>query len=143
MKILILSLLLVSNLIAEDFLKKGDGTVLDVKNEIFWQECSAGTENCSYSPKPMDWESAMQYCANLKLASKKWKLPSEAQLKLLKKNNGKIIDSSFFKDLIAEESYWSSTENKDLRFATYWVPVNSYIWHHFKTNKSYVRCVSR
>ena len=140
MRLMVLLLMLTSVKVfgEERFVKEGELYVLDTQNNLLWQ---ANTKGYSFET---DWNSAVTYCKKLNLGSKKWRLPSQKELEDIKtKNNGIIIDISLFKDLQASRPHWTSTINQDQRFASYWVPANSYIWHHLKKNYSYVRCVSK
>jgi uncharacterized protein (TIGR02145 family) len=77
-------------------------TVEDLKTKLTWQRCPVGRsgKKCkSGDYKLMDWPSAMDYCKNLQLAGRKWRLPTKEELKsLIFCSNGK--DSKNIKDSI-------------------------------------------
>ena len=125
-----------------------NGTVRDLKTKLFWQKCTLGQENnsdCSGTPKSFTWEDALQECKNLKLAGKKWSLPSREQLITIvdyMKTTGPAIDVKFFPNSQAG-GYWSSdTCAQDTSSAWYVNFGMGYIGNDFKLNGSYVRCVS-
>jgi hypothetical protein len=71
-----------------------NGTVTDKKTNLIWQRCTLLHNNdkeCSYkeslkdlySGREMWWQSAIHECNKLKLAGKKWRLPTIKELETL------------------------------------------------------------
>ena len=70
-----------------------DFTITDVRTRLVWQKCYSGLNldsNCSGTTTSYNWTNALQYCKNLNLANRSWRLPSFNELMTLadfKKNS--------------------------------------------------------
>ena len=146
-----------SPLFANSFTDNSDGTVSDATTNLRWQKCS-GTEaqgsissdnshnaTCSGTEISYTWANALNYCKNLTLASKTWRLPSVNELKTIvdrRQSAAPLIDQTAFPGTVAN-FYWS---------ASTYVPTPTNAWYVFfgggsvsnklKTNNYYVRCVT-
>ncbi len=99
------------------FLINGNGTITDLKTKLVWEQMP--------SQKVMKWEEAKQYAGSLWLAGvNTWRLPTIDELKVLLGDqiwsgkgprNGqpfKWLNSQGFINLLEDDYYWSSTEDK-------------------------------
>ncbi len=109
------------------FQDQGDGTVLDEITGLVWQKCSKGQNNdssCSGSPDTLSWDTAVDYCENLTLAGKAWRMPNVNELKSIldRTSASEAIDLSVFPgtSVGSSSSCWSSTAKIN-------TPVNK--WH--------------
>lgn len=96
-----------------DFTDNGDGTVTDSKTNLVWQKCSMGQDakSCGGQAAGGHWYGAEQYCANLKLAGRTWRLPSHNDLASIRTSGPKPkIDQKAFPGTPATW-YWTSTTN--------------------------------
>ncbi|MDX1960245.1 MAG: DUF1566 domain-containing protein [Leptospiraceae bacterium] len=123
----------------------GDGTVTDKTTGLIWQKCSIGqTDNtCEGEAKVFNWEDAIKECESLKLAGKKWKLPSIEQLEtLFDRNNSPNIDTNFFPNTVSNY-YWSSTTLASFSDGAWGVDFDDgNVGYNSDTNNYHVRCVS-
>jgi hypothetical protein len=124
----------------------GNGTVKDHVTGLLWQKCSGGANNdytCSGNKTSYLWKEALQYCRDLQLDNKVWRLPSISELKTII-NYTRIypaIDTAYFPN--ASYYYWSSSTH--IKYPEYVWQVNfntGTINAYSKTDKDYVRCVS-
>lgn len=131
----------------KSYTDNGDGTVVDNTTGITWQKCNMGQEgkNCETgNSESTQWEKAIEYCNNLNLAKRKWRLPLQKELLTLVEygiNNPAFAIAGF---LNTDFSYWSAN--------TYAGDTNK-AWRinfsdgdsgsNFKQNSYYVRCVSK
>ncbi len=134
------------------FVDNNNGTVMDKSTKLLWQKCSIGQENdylCSGGTTSHNLEDAKKQCQNLKLAGKKWRLPTieELQSLLLFNKTKSFIDIRFFPNSIL--MYWSSsTYAQDTNSAWYVNGFNNgfnmwYVGYSNKTDSTYyVRCVT-
>ncbi|TGK51952.1 DUF1566 domain-containing protein [Leptospira kanakyensis] len=64
-----------------------DGTILDLDTSLVWQRCTAGQTNLTTctggTDLILDWENAINYCRNLNLVGKTWRLPNASELRSL------------------------------------------------------------
>jgi hypothetical protein len=146
--IIVLSLLIAFPLQADDLRDEGDGTVSALATNLLWQKCSAGQNNdslCSGSALAFNWVNALNYCKNLSLAGKAWRLPSVTELRSIIDRDRSVqpfIDLAVFPATI-NSVYWTSTT---------WAgnPGSAWIVNFGraasgpdqKTTAYYVRCVS-
>jgi Protein of unknown function (DUF1566) len=96
----LLVLLSATTSIAANLKVRGDGTVLDQRTGLIWQQVDSGR---------MPWLEAVRYCNQLDLAnSRGWRLPFKDELKTLVSaiGSGQHLDLSAFPEAQAEV-YWS------------------------------------
>ncbi len=133
---------------AAPYTDNGDGTVTDTLSGLVWQKCSMGQTNdatCSGTATTATWQNSLNYCKNLTLAGKTWRLPSVNELKTIIDRGqaaAPFIDQTAFPGTVATY-YWS---------ASTYVPFPTDAWYVYfttgvvnynnKTNSYYVRCVS-
>ncbi len=146
-----------SPLLANNFTDNGDGTVSDATTNLRWQKCS-GTEaqgsisvdnsynaTCSGTEIFYNWANGLNYCKNLTLAGKTWRLPSVNELKTLVDTNqsaAPYINQSVFPGTVANV-YWSASTYVPNTTLAWIVSFNSgYVVDYNKTYSNYVRCVS-
>ncbi|MDX1958500.1 MAG: DUF1566 domain-containing protein [Leptospiraceae bacterium] len=132
--------------VERSYTDNGDGTVTDNATGLFWQKClkGQGVTDCSGSPADQAWSGSANYCSELSLAGKTWRLPSPFELEslIVYNNNDPTIDINFFPNA-GRGNYFSSHE---------YGPFSDYsVWSvNFLTGElgavaktfSYVRCVS-
>jgi hypothetical protein len=128
------------------FIDDGNGTVRDVRTGLVWQKCSAGLRSpeCSGEFEQMKWDDAMQYCAALSLAGKKWRLPGIDELKTIVdvSRHEPAIDSEAFPNTKAS-NYWSSSHLvSNTSFACHILFLNGDVYYNADTLDNYVRCVA-
>ncbi|MCG9874868.1 MAG: DUF1566 domain-containing protein [Leptospiraceae bacterium] len=100
---------------ANNFQDNRDGTVIDNSTRLFWERCTKGmtyNNGCSGSSLPDNWNIALNYCNNLTLAGKKWRLPNRTELFSLvdfsKSGSGATINDIFIPGT-DPAFYWTST----------------------------------
>ncbi|PJZ57199.1 DUF1566 domain-containing protein [Leptospira barantonii] len=98
---------------AAPYVDNGDGTVTDIGNALIWQKCTNNLSgnNCEIGgTTQLNWNDALNYCNNLSLAGKVWRLPNITELRSIVKHAGlsPVIDSITF-PATATQYYWSST----------------------------------
>lgn len=118
-KLILLLLLLTAGILFATkprFIDLGNGTVLDNKTNLLWQQCPKGAsgKNCKDgSIEKAKWEDAKAYCENLTLNNKTWRLPQVNELlSLVYIKDTKAINSNFFPKFRVEEGgsiVWSNT----------------------------------
>lgn len=140
-------LLSASRLFAFPFSDNADGTVSDSTTGLIWQKCSMGQNNdstCSGSATTGNWAAALNYCKNLNVAGKSWRLPSENELKTLvdrSKASGTMIDSAFPSAVAGY--YYTSTTYAAGASAAWYVNFQYGILNGVsKGTLAYVRCVT-
>jgi hypothetical protein len=124
----------------------GDGTVTDHGRNLLWQKCSRGQNetNCTGTATSVDWQGALQYCRNLTLAERNWRLPNINELKSLVDYSvySPPINISFFPNTV-KEAYWSSTTYYGGATRAWYIYfINGHSEHNLKTQSRYVRCVA-
>jgi len=85
----------------EKFKNGGDGTVIDIKTGLIWQQLDV----------EKDWEAANAYCEELDYANHQdWRLPSLVELQTIvdKTKSNVMIDPIAFPDT-KPSLYWSAT----------------------------------
>ena len=109
------------------------GIVTDNKTALQWQDNSI--------VGPMDWYSAVEYCNNLILDGKGWRLPSIEALETIIDSTKEPAVADHFRQTISKH-YWSSTtsKNEDYR-ANYIDFFSGRKDSHNKSYAGYVRCV--
>ena len=127
--------------IALHYVDNGDETVTDNVTGLTWQKCSSSTSgsNCATgSVTQYTWLNALNYCANLTLAGKTWRLPNANELASLAdlKTNG--ISLTHFPGT-PFSAYWTSTSQSGT--ANAFEIVNN-IGGAVKNSGSPVRCVT-
>ncbi|RJQ23227.1 MAG: DUF1566 domain-containing protein [Nitrospiraceae bacterium] len=100
-----------------------------------WQQGEPGNKT---------WGSALSYCEGLSLGNKTdWRLPNIKELESITDDTRfyPAIDTSFFPGAYAS-TYWSSTTFVgDERTAWSVFFINGIVYHYYKGNNYYVRCV--
>ncbi|GBF50457.1 hypothetical protein LPTSP4_19820 [Leptospira ryugenii] len=96
-----------------DLKDNGDGTVTDNRTLLVWQKCSAGQTNdanCTGSLSTDSWSGAHQYCKNLTLGSRSWRLPNLNEwLSLLDMSKSTYYDTVLFPNMSSGTFHSSST----------------------------------
>lgn len=137
--------------LARSYTDNGDSTVTDNTTGLIWQKCSMGQNNdanCTGTETTTTWTEAINYCNNLNLADRTWKLPNRYELATLMKNDGSI-DTTFplLPDLPASTTYvsqyWSSTKCAQDIYVWAIEFITGYIDYASKTSSLFVRCVSQ
>jgi len=116
------------------FIDNGDGTVTDTKTNLIWDK--------SGSSIMMDYEEAIIYADKLKLAGRKWWVPTIVELCTpvnYSKYNPAINNIFSCKS----DDYWSSTTYAG-DTSSAWVVYfyDGYMYYNDKTDTYYVRCVA-
>lgn len=98
------------------FSDNGDGTVKDLGTDLVWQKCNYGQNalSCAGTTGTRTWQQALDYCRNLSLAGRTWRLPSINEL-------GSIVDYSAYNPSVntaffpstGTSYYWSSSTSVD------------------------------
>jgi hypothetical protein len=130
----------------ERFIDNGNGTVKDAGTGLVWQKCSAGLAplECSGEFVRMKWDAAMQYCADLSLAGKKWRLPTVDELKAVVDvaRAEPAVDASSFPNTKGS-NYWSSSYLvSNMSFALHVLFLSGDVYLNADTLDNYVRCVA-
>lgn len=87
--------------VPRSYTDNGDGTIKDnYYPDLVWQKCLAGQNNytaCSGTANTMNWYDANDYCSNLTLANKTWRIPDINELLSLMdfSNPYQSMDSAF------------------------------------------------
>jgi hypothetical protein len=145
---------LINSYIHKPFTDNADGTSTDAFNNLMWQNCPDGKSGASCATgfaTAHSWSSALNYCANLNLAGRSWRLPSISELRSTwefptvnwQGYTNKGLSKLPYKIVMGDtENFWSSTTN----IVT---PANAYYQNMYdvssapKSNISInVRCVS-
>lgn len=138
------------SLTPKTFNDNGDGTVTDNTTNLVWQKCSMGQNDdatCSGTVATAIWQDAMQYCEELTLAGRNWRLPDINELKSIvdtTKATAPLIDSTFPATPSSGYTYWSSTTTipnssthvRGVYFSDGSVNIRA------RNNSSYTRCVT-
>ncbi|HDP81022.1 MAG TPA: DUF1566 domain-containing protein [Spirochaetes bacterium] len=131
---------------AARFNNNGDGTVTDMGTGLVWQKCSYNQSvlDCSGLAGNRTWQQALEYCRNLSLAGRSWRLPSINELKSIVEYSlyNPAINTACFPNTQASE-YWSSTSRFDIPASALLVKFNyGSVISDQKTKNYYVRCVA-
>ncbi len=120
----------------EKFKNGGDGTVIDIKTGLIWQQLDV----------EKDWETANAYCKELDYANQQdWRLPSLVELQTIvdKTKSNVMIDPIAFPDT-KPSLYWSATTAETWDGYAYVVDFSSADANpEDKVFKNYVRCVRK
>lgn len=120
---------------ATPFVDNKNGTVIDGKTGLIWQQGEGGA---------MGWTKAFPYCENLSLAGyTDWRLPNIKELESLvdKTRQNPTLDQAFFPDAHASP-YWSSTTHPSQpKFAWHMDFSNGRVSNNTKYYSMYARCV--
>jgi hypothetical protein len=132
---------------AARFNDNGDGTVTDNGTGLVWQKCTGGqsASDCSGTATDMNWQGALQYCRNLTLAGRNWRLPSINELKSIVDYSvyNPAINTFFFPNTEAYDYWSSSTDVNNAVLAWYVFFYDGLVNVEDKTaNYYYVRCVA-
>jgi hypothetical protein len=139
---------------AAAFTDNGDGTVTDATTGLVWQKCSMGQtgSDCQtggatspWGATTGTWQAALEYCENLSLDGRIWRLPSVNELNSIVDDSGKVaapfIDGTVFPATV--NSYWSASTNVGTLSMAWLVNFNTGgDGVSNKTTTVYVRCVS-
>jgi hypothetical protein len=130
--------------------QKGVGRTFTIggSSGLIWQRCSAGHNNdtnCSGADQIFSWSSANNYCSNLSIAGRTWRLPTVNELANLvdySKSTPPNIDLTAFSNT-RSNYYWSSSTNAQVTSGAWLVNFNGgSVWSLNKSSTYYVRCVS-
>ena len=140
MKLLYMSVLMISYLNAVSFVK-GDDIVYDKKHNLVWQDTFANVK------EQFNFEDAQKYCKDLELKDRKnWYLPNREEYKYIidKTRKDELQINRKFKYIMAVD-YWTSESTwRSLGKYGYYVFFKSgNIYYQNKTYKKFVRCVSK
>jgi len=125
-------------------------TITDKKTKLIWQKCSNGQYNdtrCSGESKFYEWEEAYNLCGSLKLAGKKWRIPTVAELTtlIIAGYQNPSIDRIAFPNT-RSSYYWTSTIYNSNVFVLWYVDFdNGYVAYkdkQYSENRLFLRCVS-
>lgn len=131
---------------APSYTDNGDGTVTDNNANLRWQKCSMGQNNdatCTGTATTTTVQAALQYCRDLTLAAKSWRLPSVRELEsLLNYKSAPSIDATFFP--ATAQNYYHSSSSHVVTTANIWgVHFGSALVNNgAKTGAYWVRCVT-
>jgi hypothetical protein len=96
----------------------GDGTIRDELRGLVWTKCLAGQNlpNCPETPIGLNYLDSMNYCNNLTLAGRSWRLPNIRELDTLSNpkdaTTPRIFGKNLFTPLIAGQVLRSSTTDQ-------------------------------
>lgn len=141
MKKIIVIMLILSSILLAEFIYK-NGTVLDTKTTLVWQDEYIGSIN--NGNKKMYWSDALQYCQKLNLdGSNDWRVPNIRELSSIVDRNRHSPSISAIFEQTYSGNYWSSTTYA--HSTKYAHTVNffyGYSLHDLKENTTIrVRCV--
>ncbi|MBP7281882.1 MAG: DUF1566 domain-containing protein [Leptospiraceae bacterium] len=128
------------------FTDNNNGTITESTNGLIWQKCPYGqnTTTCSGSVIGLNWTNAINYCNNLSLSAKTWRLPNVNELvSILDHSMTPAVPSVF-----VETQYflWSSTtKHARINEAFYIHAYNGFITNTSKATDNgsmATRCVS-
>jgi hypothetical protein len=128
------------------FIDNGNSTITDIGTSLVWQKCSYGQNVivCSGTAGVLNWQQALQYCRDLTLAGRSWRLPSINELGSIAdfSVSGPSINNAFFPN--TESSYyWSSSTHVNNADNAWYIFFNVGGASYFsKSTPYYVRCVS-
>jgi len=128
------------------FTDNGDGTVTDHGTGLVWQKCSygQGALDCSGATGTRTWQEALQYCRNLPLAGRSWRLPNVNEIKSIVDYStyNPVVNTALFPNTRAAH-YWSSSTYVTSAANAWDVDFLYGMMSFFvKTNGNFVRCVA-
>lgn len=122
-------------------------SVVDNTTGLIWQKCSAGLSNndCQVGiATSYLWENAINFCENLSISNKKWRLPNVTELQSLlsySKASTPFISTIF--PNTQSTQYWTSTSNQSNAISAFLTYFNTGDMANLvKTNARPVRCVA-
>lgn len=128
----------------------GGSMVADNDTGLVFTRCAAGQDEasgCAGSAQFLNWSSALQYCNNLTIGGRKWRLPAIQELEVvLRPGESPPIDLAFFP--ASAGYYWTSTTTPGPGMQAQAVAINfdAGVSHYSNTGKTLpnaaVRCVS-
>ncbi|PKA04831.1 DUF1566 domain-containing protein, partial [Leptospira ellisii] len=109
------------NFPAQNFVDRGDGTVLDQNTNLLWQKCMVGKEgsNCQnvVSDLSSAWQSALVTCDSLNSAGVRWRMPSVREYLSIVRydlpSGTTSIDENSFPNTLTNTQYWMSNINRN------------------------------
>lgn len=133
---------------ATSYTDLGDGTISDNRSNLIWQKCSNGqgniTTTCSGAATASPWDVNLQYCRNLNLAGRSWRMPSILELRSIldRSLSTRVFDPAYFPNSSPGQYASSSTwlNQRDSKFMVQGSDGNSYA--NPKTANGVIRCVS-
>lgn len=147
--IITMILIMTSNFLSAGarFTDNGDGTVRDNGTGLLWQKCSYGqsTPDCSGIGGTRTWQQSLQYCRNLPLAGRSWRLPNVNELKSIVdfSSYAPAINTIFFPNTHTSYYWSSSTVSLDVDNAWFVAfGLGGNVQYSEKTLGYYVRCVT-
>lgn len=125
-----------------EFVRTEKGTVKDTVTNLEWQDSYKDKDGNEADVYTTYFTNAINYCHDLDLDGKGWRLPNINELKTLIVDTqyAPAIDKAFKK--VGDAEYWSSTTIQDHNNNAYCVHFNSgYLNFYNKGHDLYVRCV--
>jgi hypothetical protein len=134
------------------FIDNRNATITDNFTKYIWQKCSMGQNNktsCGGSKEAQNWNDAAEYCKNLKLGDKNWRLPKAEEIETIVDNRErpavKVIFAPNTDMDVSFIGYWTSTL-KDPKIENSWVLIMSMNSGAFiekpKNAKTTARCIA-
>lgn len=133
-----------------NFQLTGGSMVTDNDTGLVFTRCAAGQDEaggCAGSPQLLSWSLALQYCNNLTIGGRKWRLPAVQELEVtLRPGESPPVDLTFFP--ASSGSYWTSTTTPGPGMQAQAVTIifDAGASHYSTTDKTLptaaVRCVS-
>ena len=124
-------------------LRLGDGSLL-------WQSCSFGQKNgdtgCQGATYRISWKTAANYCQDLRLAGRAWRLPTRLELEALLKPLSSPTSISTAREFLSagDGPYWSRTNYDNTGVGAWTLDLkHKRMFAYGKENLGIARCVAR
>ncbi len=135
------------------FRDNGNGTILQKGDNLLWQKCSAGQEltatSCAGSASSLNADDGRNYCRNLHLANKEWRLPTKKEMELLieksksLEESNEFISGEFFPSTPASAYWTSSSYLSEDGIGRYVIDFSSgRNFTYFDDSSAHVRCMA-